>query len=65
MAADVLVFHDIIKSDPESRKLDSGRQEVGASIITDLIVTTLQLQHPINGVSTLFSCNEARLRNLF
>lgn len=24
MGADVLVFHDIIKSDPESRKLDWG-----------------------------------------
>lgn len=40
IGADVLVFHDIIKSDPESRKLHSGRQEVGANTIRDLTVTT-------------------------
>lgn len=28
MVADVLVFHDIIRGDPESRKLEGGRREV-------------------------------------
>lgn len=42
MGADVLVFHDIIRGDPESRKLEGGRQEVGVNKICRLIVGIVQ-----------------------
>lgn len=48
MGADVLVFCDIIRGDPESRELEGGQQEVGVNKIVEILQRRCRMchQHP-------------------